>query len=110
MRKQSRSIAWIIHDFTGEKRKDALKGVMNTGFSRTRHSLSEHPRDDILLYTTAVLFLLPTLTWWSFCTTASERVYSTDRPRTILRLRSHIRATESCLLAEPSLNWRHVPK
>jgi transcription antitermination factor NusG len=25
-------LAWIIHDFTGEKRKDALKGVMNTGF------------------------------------------------------------------------------
>ena len=23
-------LAWIIHDFTGEKRKDALKGVMNT--------------------------------------------------------------------------------
>jgi hypothetical protein len=55
-------LAWIIHDFTGEKRKDALKGVMNTEFSRTRHSLSEHPRDDILLYTTAVLFLLPTPT------------------------------------------------
>jgi hypothetical protein len=53
-------LAWIIHDFTGEKRKDALKGVMNTGFWRTRHSLSEHPRDDISLYTTAVVFLLPT--------------------------------------------------
>jgi hypothetical protein len=26
------TLAWIIHDFTGEKRKDALKGVMNTGF------------------------------------------------------------------------------
>jgi hypothetical protein len=25
-------LAWIIHDFTGKKRKDALKGVMNTGF------------------------------------------------------------------------------
>jgi len=25
-------LAWIIHDFTGEKGKDALKGVMNTGF------------------------------------------------------------------------------
>jgi len=25
-------LAWIIHDFTGEKRKDALKGVMNNGF------------------------------------------------------------------------------
>ncbi len=25
-------LAWIIHDFTGEKRKDALKGVMNTEF------------------------------------------------------------------------------
>jgi hypothetical protein len=25
-------LAWIIHDFTGEKRKDALKGLMNTGF------------------------------------------------------------------------------
>src|SRR5262249_27243999 len=54
------ALAWIIHDFAGEKRRDALKGVMNTGFWRTRHSLSEHPRDDILLYTTAVLFLLPT--------------------------------------------------
>ena len=53
-------LAWIIHDLTGEKRKDALKGVMNTGFWRTQHSLSEHPRDDILLYTTAVVFLLPT--------------------------------------------------
>jgi hypothetical protein len=58
----SAALAWIIHDLTGEKRKDALKGVMNTGFWRTRHSLSEHPRDDILLYTTAVLFLLPTPT------------------------------------------------
>jgi hypothetical protein len=56
------TLAWIIHDFTGEKRKDALKGLMNTGFWRTRHSLSEHPRDDILLYTTAVFFLLPTPT------------------------------------------------
>jgi hypothetical protein len=55
-------LTWIIHDFTGEKRKDALKGLMNTGFWRTRHSLSEHPRDDILLYTTAVFFLLPTPT------------------------------------------------
>src|SRR5208337_167599 len=52
-------LAWIIHDFAGKKRKDALKGVMNTGFWRTRHSLSEHPRDDIL-YSKAVLFLLPT--------------------------------------------------
>jgi hypothetical protein len=26
------SLARIIRDFTGEKRKDALKGVMNTGF------------------------------------------------------------------------------
>jgi hypothetical protein len=26
------ALAWIIQDFTGEKRKDALKGVMNTGF------------------------------------------------------------------------------
>ena len=26
------ALAWIIHDFAGEKRKDALKGVMNTGF------------------------------------------------------------------------------
>ena len=25
-------LAWIIREFTGEKRKDALKGVMNTGF------------------------------------------------------------------------------
>jgi len=25
-------LAWIIHDFTGDKRKDALKGLMNTGF------------------------------------------------------------------------------
>jgi hypothetical protein len=25
-------LTWIIHEFTGEKRKDALKGVMNTGF------------------------------------------------------------------------------
>jgi hypothetical protein len=49
------TLAWIIHDFTGERRRDALKGVMNTGFSRTRHSLSEHPRNDILLYTTADL-------------------------------------------------------
>jgi hypothetical protein len=57
-----RALAWIIHDFTGEKRKDALKEVINTGFWRTQHSLSEHPRDDILLYTTAVLFLLPTPT------------------------------------------------
>jgi hypothetical protein len=56
------ALAWIIRDFTGEKRKDALKEVMNTGFWRTQHSLSEHPRDDILLYTTAVLFLLPTPT------------------------------------------------
>src|ERR1700730_16315815 len=56
------TLAWIIHDLTGEKRKDALKGVMNTGFWRTRHSLSEHPRDDILLNTTAVVFLLPTPT------------------------------------------------
>jgi hypothetical protein len=55
-------LAWIIRDFTGEKRKDALKEVMSTGFWRTQHSLSEHPRDDILLYTTAVLFLLPTPT------------------------------------------------
>jgi hypothetical protein len=50
-------LAWIIHYFAGEKRKDALKEVMNTGFWRTQHSLSEHPRDDILLYTTAFLFL-----------------------------------------------------
>jgi hypothetical protein len=28
-------LAWIIHDFAGEKRKDALKEVMNTGFWRT---------------------------------------------------------------------------
>jgi hypothetical protein len=56
------ALTWIIHDLTGEKRKDALKGVMNTGFWRTRHSLSEHPRDDILLYTTAFFFLLPTPT------------------------------------------------
>src|SRR5437899_9737766 len=27
---------------------------MNTGFSRTRHSLSEHPKRDISLYTTAL--------------------------------------------------------
>jgi hypothetical protein len=27
-----RALAWIIHDFAGEKRKDALKEVMNTGF------------------------------------------------------------------------------
>jgi hypothetical protein len=26
------TLAWIIHDFTGDKRKDALKGLMNTGF------------------------------------------------------------------------------
>ena len=58
-------LAWIIHDFTDEKRKDALKGVMNTGFWRTRHSLSEHPRNDISLYTTADLFLLPTPTYSS---------------------------------------------
>jgi hypothetical protein len=25
-------LAWIIHDFSGEKRKDALKELMNTGF------------------------------------------------------------------------------
>jgi hypothetical protein len=29
-------LARIIRDFTGEKRKDALKEVMNTGFWRTR--------------------------------------------------------------------------
>src|SRR6185312_15212121 len=62
LRPSGHVLAWIIHDFTGEKRKDALKGVMNTGFWRTRHSLSEHPRDDILLYTTAFFFLLPTPT------------------------------------------------
>jgi predicted nucleic-acid-binding protein len=28
----TRALARIIRDFTGEKRKDALKGVMNTGF------------------------------------------------------------------------------
>jgi hypothetical protein len=31
--RENRSVlAWIIHDFAGEKRKDALKEVMNTGF------------------------------------------------------------------------------
>ena len=39
-------LAWIIHEFSGQKRKDALKGMMNTGFSRTQHSLSEHPSLD----------------------------------------------------------------
>ena len=34
---------------------------MNTGFSRTQHSLSEHPKRDISLYTTAFFFLLLTL-------------------------------------------------
>jgi CHASE3 domain sensor protein len=32
VRQAATGLAWIIHDFTGEKRKDALKGVMNTGF------------------------------------------------------------------------------
>ena len=28
------SLAWIIHEVSSQKSKDALKGMMNTGFAR----------------------------------------------------------------------------
>jgi hypothetical protein len=28
----TRALAWIIHQVSSQKRKDALKGMMNTGF------------------------------------------------------------------------------
>ena len=31
-------LAWIIHEVSSQKRKDALKGMMNTGFARPAFS------------------------------------------------------------------------
>jgi hypothetical protein len=30
---QPKPVAWIIHEVSSQKRKDALKGMMNTGFA-----------------------------------------------------------------------------
>jgi hypothetical protein len=43
-------LGWIIQDFSGEKK--VLEKGWTLGFSRTPRSFSEHPRNDILLYTT----------------------------------------------------------
>jgi hypothetical protein len=42
--------------FCQRKKKRCSKRLMNTGFSRTQHSLSEHPKRDISLYTTLILW------------------------------------------------------
>ena len=31
--RRSKTLAWIIHEVSSQKRKDALKGMMNTGFA-----------------------------------------------------------------------------
>jgi hypothetical protein len=31
---EGRSLSWIIHEVSSQKSKDALKGMMNTGFAR----------------------------------------------------------------------------
>jgi hypothetical protein len=55
------ALAWIIHEVSSQKRKDALKGMMNTGL-QTQHSLWEHPSLDTKCFTTADLLLLPSST------------------------------------------------
>jgi hypothetical protein len=34
MAKRNDPLAWIIHEVSSQKSKDALKGMMNTGFAR----------------------------------------------------------------------------
>src|SRR5215467_3005848 len=57
--------------FCWRKKKRCSKRLMNTGFSKNPAFSFGAPKDDILLYTTALVFLLPTSShssrffWWT---------------------------------------------
>lgn len=52
-------LAWIIHGICWLKKKRCSKRPMNTGFSENPAFSFRAPSSDILLYTTALVFLLP---------------------------------------------------